>query len=255
MNVGLLREGDQADFIVIDHPSQFNILKAVIDGNIVFENGVSNIQSIQERVINQFACTEKSVDDFRITCNEVPETIKVIEALEGQLITKTLNLKPLICHNNIVSDIEQDMLKMVVVNRYTNAPIAKAFIKNIGLKKGAIASTVAHDSHNIICVGVNDEEICHAVNQLIQSKGGIVVVDGKEVDVMPLSVAGLMSHEKAEDVAMKYSQLDKKAKALGSALAAPFMTLSFMALLVIPQLKLSDKGLFDGGEFKFVDLY
>jgi adenine deaminase len=254
IDVGLLRIQDKADFIVVDNLNDFNIIKTTINGEVVYENGVSNIQSIDQGVMNRFSCIEKKIEDFEMMVDVAPSKIKVIEALEGQLITKTFLASPKIENNRLVSDIEHDILKLVVVNRYSNAPIAKAFIKNFGFKKGAIASTVAHDSHNIICVGVNDLEICRAVNALIKSHGGIMVVNNEEQYVMPLPVAGLMSNLKAEDIAAQYSFIDKKAKTLGSPLAAPFMTLSFMALLVIPQLKLSDKGLFDGERFEFVEI-
>lgn len=255
MQVGLLKEDDFADFIVVDNLDDFTILKTVINGNVVSENGVSNIESIEEKIINRFDCKEKIVADFKIECLNPTQKIKVIEALEGQLITKTLIADAKIENTNIVSDIENDVLKMIVVNRYFDAPIAVGFIKNFNLKEGAIASTVAHDSHNIIAVGVNDEEICNAVNELVKCKGGVSVVNKNEKYTLPLPVGGLMSNEKAELVAEKYSAIDKQAKVLGCTLQAPFMTLSFMALLVIPQLKLSDKGLFDGGSFQFVDLF
>ena len=160
-----------------------------------------------------------------------------------------------IADDELVSDVETDILKIAVVNRYEdNAKPAVAFIKNFGLKRGAIASTVAHDCHNIIAVGVDDENICNAVNELIKHKGGISVADGSDIDVMPLPVAGLISLDDGQDVAKQYMAIDKKAKGLSTTLQAPFMTLSFMALLVIPNLKLSDKGLFDGNSFKFTDV-
>ena len=255
LNVGLLREGDSADFIVIDSVEGFNILKTVIDGQIVYQENQVFIESIHENCINNFSCEMKIKKDFEIKVTSIPERINVIEALDGQLITKTIQCKPTIEDNCIVSSTAEDVLKIVVVNRYHQAPIAKAFIRNFGLKQGAIASTVAHDSHNIICVGVDDESMCQAVNALIQTSGGIAVQNGGHQYVMPLPVAGLMSNDKAEHVAAKYAELDLQAKQLGSKLKAPFMTLSFMALLVIPQLKLSDKGLFDGDKFQFVDLY
>lgn len=265
LDVGLMRVGDKADFIVVDSLEDFNILKTVIDGVLVFENGVSLIESVQESVMNQFCCHEKRVEDFALALDEVrfkasaegPNAgcIKVIEALEGQLITKTIFAKPKIENDKMLSDVENDILKIVVVNRYSEQPIAKAFIKNFGLKKGAIASTVAHDSHNIICVGTSDLEICNAVNALIACNGGIAVVQNEEKHILPLAVAGLMSNDKAEYVASAYAKIDQEAKKLGSSLQAPFMTLSFMALLVIPELKLSDKGLFDGKQFAFTELY
>jgi len=185
--------------------------------------------------------------------NDAP-TIRVIEAIEGQLITNELLLQGKVENGNLVSDIENDILKIAVVNRYEpNAPVATAFIKNFGLKKGALASTVAHDCHNIVVVGTNDEDICAAVNALIEAKGGICVVSNT-IDYMPLPVAGLMSTDEGHVVANNYSALDKRAKELGTTLKSPFMTLSFMALLVIPSLKLSDKGLFNGTTFSFTDI-
>ena len=255
LNVGLLRNDDAADFIVIESIEEFTILKTVIDGEIVFQDNQVFIDSIEESCINNFSCALKHSADFEVRIDDVPEYINVIEALDGQLITKTIQCKPTIQDNCIVSNIAEDVLKIVVVNRYQQAPIAKAFIRNVGLKHGAIDSTVAHDSHNIICVGVDDESMCQAVNALIQTQGGIAVQSIDQQFVMPLPVAGLMSNDKAEHVAAKYAELDLQAKKLGSSLKAPFMTLSFMALLVIPQLKLSDKGLFDGEKFQFVDLY
>ena len=255
MNVGLLNENDCADFIVVNHLEDFTILKTVINGTVVSENGITKIESIHEKMINRFDCYEKKAGDFKIEANPLNQKIKVIEALEGQLITKTIIANAKIENDHIVSDIENDVLKMVVVNRYFDAPVAVGFIKNFNLKAGAIASTVAHDSHNIIAVGINDEEICNAVNELVKCKGGVSVVNKQEKYTLPLPVGGLMSNEKAELVAAKYSSIDKQAKALGCTLNAPFMTLSFMALLVIPQLKLSDKGLFDGAAFQFVDLF
>ena len=179
----------------------------------------------------------------------------VIEALDGQLITNKLNINPKIENDFYVSDVENDILKMVVINRYKDAPVSIGFIKNFGLKKGAIASSVAHDSHNIIAVGADDESICKAVNLIIENRGGISCVDAADplIDkVLPLPVAGLMSNEDGYKIAAMYTQIDKAAKLLGSKLSAPFMTLSFMALLVIPHIKLSDLGLFDGDEFKFI---
>ncbi len=251
MNVGLLKEGDAADFIAVEDLVNFNVLQTYVDGQLVAENGRSLINGPTSSVINQFSCDEKSPMDFEIPYNEEKE-MNVIEALEGQLITNKLVIEPTISAGKIISDIEKDVLKMVVVNRYKAAPIAKAFVKNFGLKQGAIASTVAHDSHNIIAVGVDDESICQAINLVIKEQGGISSVSGLKQMVLGLPVAGLMSNEDGYKVAAAYTAIDKMVKEeLGSTLAAPFMTLSFMALLVIPHLKLSDLGLFDGDQFKF----
>ena len=256
MDVGLLNESDKADFIVVEDLKNFKVLQTYIDGQLVAENGRSLISSKPSAIINQFSCNEKTLSDFSIAYKGEKE-IFVIEALEGQLMTNKLTVAPKIVNDEVVSDVANDMLKMVVVNRYKNAPVAKAFVKNFGLRQGAIASTVAHDSHNIIAVGVDDESICKAVNLLIKEQGGVSAVasgaKGVEASaemILPLPVAGLMSNEDGYKVAAAYTAIDKMVKEeLGSVLAAPFMTLSFMALLVIPHLKLSDMGLFDGDNF------
>ena len=172
--------------------------------------------------------------------------------MDGQLITNRLLFTPKVVDGKIVSDVERDILKIVVVNRYNNAPVAKTFIKNFGLKQGALASSVAHDSHNIVAVGVNDESICNAVNLVIENTGGVSFYNEDLEIIVPLPVAGLMSNEDGYKIAEQYSLIDKAVKDAGSTLGSPFMTLSFMALLVIPHLKLSDKGLFDGDSFCFI---
>jgi adenine deaminase len=252
LDVGLLREGDAADFIMVKDLENFGVVKTFIDGELVAEGGKSMVNSPQSTVINNFSCTKKKVEDFEIQFSNEKE-MPVIEALDGQLITNRLSYKPKVTGNKIVSDVERDILKIVVVNRYNNAPIAKAFIKNFGLKQGALASSVAHDSHNIIAVGLDDQSICRAVNLVIEEHGGISAVSNQKELVLALPIAGLMSNEDGYKVAADYTAIDKMAKEeLGSTLGSPFMTLSFMALLVIPHLKLSDKGLFDGDGFEFV---
>jgi adenine deaminase len=250
-NTGLLRPGDAADFIVVKDVENFEVVQTYIDGKLVAENGQSFIataHNTKQAAVNNFNCTPKLPVDFGIGYKN-EKTITVIEALDGQLITNKLECLPKTANKKIISDTDNDILKMVVVNRYHNAPIAKAFIKNIGLKQGAIASSVAHDSHNIVAVGVDDESICKAVNLVIEKQGGISCVSNDAEMVLGLAVAGLMSNENGYHVAMAYTAIDAMAKSLGSTLSAPFMTLSFMALLVIPHVKLSDKGLFDGDGF------
>lgn len=253
MDVGLLRVGDLADFIVVDNLKDFKVLKTYIKGQLVAENGKTLIAAIKDDSINHFAPWYTTPQDFALT----PEgkELRVIEALDGQLITNTLILPAKVENGNTVSDVARDILKLTVVNRYKKEKPAIAFIRNFSFQRGAIASCIAHDSHNIVAVGVNDEEISKAVNALMDSQGGISVVDGQHVDVLPLPIAGLMSSDDGYLVAKQYAAIDQKAKALGSQLQAPFMTLSFMALLVIPQLKLSDKGLFDGKAFCFVPVF
>lgn len=203
--------------------------------------------------MNNFNCTEKQPDDFKLKSNG-QMNIRVIEALDGQLITNEIIEHAKIINGFILSDVEHDILKFTVVNRYNVAPPSIAFIKNFGLKQGAIASCIGHDSHNIICVGVDDESICRAVNLIIKEKGGLSATDNMNDKVLPLPVAGIMSNADAYYVAKNYSSIDAFAKKLGTTLNAPFMTLSFMALLVIPDLKLSDKGLFSGKKFEFVSV-
>jgi adenine deaminase len=264
LEVGLLKEGDAADFIIAENLVDFKIVKTFINGALVAENGKSNIKTSVATPINQFNCELKKPFDFIVDGNV--ETINVIEALDGQLITNKIQVASSILKgddNNLYSNIDEDILKIVVINRYQNAPIALGWIKNFGFRSGAIASTVAHDSHNIIAVGVDDESLCKAVNLVIKEKGGISCVDltpalskgegeRKEI-VLGLPVAGLMSTVDGYKVADAYTAIDAMAKSLGSGLSAPFMTLSFMALLVIPHIKLSDLGLFDGDEFKFIN--
>jgi adenine deaminase len=252
MNVGLLKAGDPADFIVVDSLERLNILQTFINGETVAENRISKIKTKIAQVINNFHCSPKTVNDFKIKISDFSG--QLIEALDGQLITNKLSLFPKKENGYYESDLSNDILKIVVVNRYHNAPVAKAFIKSFGLKKGAIASSVAHDSHNIIAVGVDDESICEAVNSIIECKGGISVANANNNAynrILPLPVAGLMSNEDGYKVAENYKEMDAAAKELGSKLSAPFMTLSFMALLVIPHLKISDKGLFDADKFQF----
>jgi len=251
--VGLLRVNDPADFIVINDTNRFDILQTYIGGELVAENGKSLLPVIPATPINNFTALPKSPAVFAIAATPGKDTIRVIEAIEGQLVTNELHLPAKVENGLLVSDTENDVLKMAVVNRYTpDAPVAVAFIKNFGLKQGAIASTVGHDCHNIIAVGVDDNAICAAVNTLIEHKGGIAAVDNDgATTVMPLPVAGLMSTADGYETAAQYAAVDARAKALGTVLHAPFMTLSFMALLVIPSLKLSDKGLFDGSKFSF----
>jgi adenine deaminase len=254
MNVGLLKEGDPADFIVVKDLKDFDVEKTFINGELVAKNGETKIKTQPSTIINNFNCSKKDVEDFK---NKIPDFHgEVIEALDGQLITNKLSLTPKKENDFYVSDPENDILKIAVVNRYYNAPVSIGFIRNLGLKKGAIASSVAHDSHNIISVGVDDESICDAVNLIIEAKGGVSVADSNDASfnkILPLPVAGLMSNEDVYKVAEMYTEIDAAAKELGSGLAAPFMTLSFMALLVIPHLKLSDKGIFDGDTFQLIN--
>lgn len=254
LDVGQLQVGDMADFIIAKDLVDFEIAATYIDGQLVAQEGKTLIERVEEKTINNFDTERKQVSDFAI--EPKTEKLHVIWAIDGELITKDLVAIAKVEDNNTVSDIEQDVLKMVVVNRYANTPPAIAFIKGFELTEGALASCVGHDSHNIIAVGATDEAICKAVNLIIENRGGISAVSNQKTHVLPLPVAGIMTTDAGEVVAEKYAHIDHfSKKILHCPLRAPFMTLSFMALLVIPRLKLSDKGLFDGGDFKFTPLF
>ena len=252
LEVGLLQVGDPADFILVDNLKEFNVLETYINGELVAKNGKSFVKSVPFEVLNNFNTDIKKVADFRLASSS--KKIRVIEALDGDLVTNQTAADSLIVDGNLVSNTATDVLKMTVVNRYKNETPSIAFIKNFGIKEGAIASSVGHDSHNIIAIGVSDEAICKAVNLIIENKGGVCAVTKTTEKVVALPVAGIMSDQPAEIIGNAYAALDAMAKEMGSTLRAPYMSLSFMALLVIPSLKLSDKGLFDGNTFKFTSL-
>lgn len=253
LDVGLLKVGDPADFILLNDIKEFKVKATYINGRIVAQDGQTLIPKVKNDVINNFNTSLKSIGDFALKANQ--SRVRVIQALDGQLITPELKGEILLKDGLALSNPSSDILKIAVVNRYEDALPAVAFIKNFGLKSGAIASSVGHDSHNIIVVGVDDESICRAVNLLIHVKGGVSAVNGDQEEVLPLPVGGIMSTEDGYEVAKAYTKIDQMAKEMGSTLQSPYMTLSFMALLVIPDLKLSDKGLFDGQKFEFTDVF
>ena len=252
LEVGLLQKGAAADFILVDNLKNFNVLETYINGELVAKNGKSFVKSVPFEILNNFNTDTKKVADFRFESSA--NKIRVIEALDGELVTNQMEAASLIVDGNLVSNTATDVLKMTVVNRYKNEAPAIAFIKNFGIKEGAIASSVGHDSHNIIAIGVSDEAICKAVNLIIENRGGICAVNNLQEKIVSLPVAGIMSNLSAEEIGKSYAELDQMAKEMGSKLSAPYMSLSFMALLVIPSLKLSDKGLFDGTSFQFTSL-
>jgi adenine deaminase len=253
LNVGLLQPGDDADFIVVDDLRRPVARQTYIRGELVAENGVSNINYKESETPNYFKADDLSLDELFVP--DQGKRIKVIDCFDGQLITKSFLTEPKVENGSLVSDVERDILKMVVVNRYQNAKPAVCFIRGFGLRRGALASSVAHDSHNIVAVGVTDKDILHAVNLLIEHTGGVTAYCNTEMVAVPLPVAGLMSNEDGYEVAAAYQNADALAKRLGSKLYAPFMTLAFMALLVIPELKLSDQGLFDVKTFGLTSIY
>lgn len=254
LDAGLLQKGDPADFILVDDLDNFNVLATYVNGRKVAENGKSLISSVVVSPVNQFHA--KLIKREDIVVRPVGNRIRVIKAIDGQLVTGELIVDARIENNEVKTDPEHDILKIVVMNRYFPASPAVGFVQGFGLKSGAIASCVAHDSHNIIAVGTDDKSIVAAINAIVNSQGGISVAFGDELFVLPLPIAGIMSDEDGYKVAGLYKNLDEQVKTkLKSSLKAPFMTLSFMALLVIPDLKLSDKGLFDGKKFSFTELF
>jgi adenine deaminase len=274
LRCGLMRPGDPADLIRLHDLVSFKVMETWIDGQCVARDGVSLLPKSKSPRANQFHASPKQATDFAIpapassptvasparppVCGSPatavsPSLLRIIEALDGQIVTGAGEAEPLIHNGYIIADPSRDIIKITVVNRYADAPPAVAFVRGVGLKSGAIASSVAHDCHNIVAVGTSDEDLARVVNLVIKNEGGIAVVGphGRE-DILPLPVAGLMSDGYAEDAAAGYARLTKIAKSLGSPLHAPYMTLSFLALLVIPALKLSDLGLFNGTKFEFV---
>lgn len=254
LDVGQMKVGDDADFILVHDLENFKIKATYINGELVAEDGKSFIQPVEAAIINNFFTDKKSPEDFQLKAKS--NQIQVIKAIDGEIVTESFLAKAKTENGFAISDLEKDHLKMTVVNRYQNVAPAIAFINNFNLKKGAIASCVGHDSHNIIAVGTDDESLCRAVNLIIENQGGISAVSDEVEKVLPLPIAGIMTNADGYDTAHAYSEIDFFVKnELGCTLTAPFMTLSFMALLVIPQLKLSDKGLFDGKEFKFIQVF
>ncbi|MGA9187200.1 MAG: adenine deaminase [Methanosarcina sp.] len=261
LNVGLLREGDSADFIIVDGLKSFNVLNTFIEGNCVYDNGKVLFSVEKAPAKNVFNRDKISIDKVKLAVpasennEEQMKKIRVIVAQDGELVTGQELALPKLENGNLVSDPARDILKMVVLSRYADDPVQIGFIKNIGLKKGAIASSIAHDSHNIIAVGATDEDIVGAVNRLVENRGGIVVGTAENLLDLPLEVSGLMSTLDGEEVAARYHLLNEESRKLGTSLMSPFMTLSFMSLLVIPELKLGDRGLFDVTKFEFVELF
>lgn len=253
LEVGLLQKNDPADFIIIDNFNDFNILKTYIDGKLVAENNKSLIPETAVNAINNFEAEKVNTDDFKIF--DKGKNIKIINAISGEILTEKIIGRPKSIDNYLVSDIDNDILKIAVINRYEKKKISLGFIKNFGLIKGAIASSVAHDSHNIVVIGCSDEEMAHAANMIINTKGGLAAWSHDKNICVPLPIAGLMTNNDGKKIAADYQALVTLSKEFGSELNDPFMTMGFMSLLVIPKLKLSDKGLFDCEKFEFTTLF
>lgn len=252
INGGLLREGDPADIVIVDNLETMNVLETWIDGVLVY--GDDKVQFIYNpgKAVNNFNCSEIGVEDICIKNHR--GKIRVIEAFDGELLTKEINI--MADSSEFIScNIVDDILKIVVKDRYNDGKPSVGFIKGFGLKKGAFASSIAHDSHNIIAIGTNDDDIVTAINQIISLKGGLAVSCGGITDSTTLNIGGIMTTRSCDEVADDYEKLNKLVSAYGCTMKAPFMTLSFMALLVIPELKISDKGLFDGKNFEMVNLF
>lgn len=243
---GLLRVGDPADFVVVEDLREFRVLETWIAGECVARDGECLLPARRAGCPNRFHARRVDASDFEMS--DRGGIARVIEVEDGQLITR--------CGYHASSGFaEAGVLRLAVVNRYSKAPPALAFVRNCGQIRGALASTVAHDSHNIVAVGSDEVSLARVVNLLMDARGGCAAFDGERSMVLPLPIAGLMSPEPGADVAASYSGITKMARAMGSTLEAPFMTLSFLALLVIPELKLSDRGLFDGRSFSFVPVF
>lgn len=253
LDVGTLQVGDAADFILVEDLENFEVLKTYINGHLVADKGVSLIKPIKSSIINKFIAEELTEGEFEVEATG--KFIRVIVAEDGQLVTREERMGAPVKEGKLHADVRRDILKIAVINRYRKEAPSIGFVKNFGLRKGAIASSVAHDSHNVIVVGVDDHSMANAANAIIREKGGLSVCDGESVKILPLPVGGIMAVGDGFYIADTYKGLDIMTKeVLGSNLTSPFMTLSFMALLVIPSLKLSDRGLFDGSLFTFVPL-
>ncbi|MFZ9838571.1 MAG: adenine deaminase [Opitutaceae bacterium] len=254
LDVGLLRPGDRADFIVVDGWRRFRVRRTYLGGELVAAGGRTRLPRQPSATPNRFRAEPRRLEDFAVVAPPGPAPqLHVITALNGQLVTRHTRAPARVVRGRVEADPRRDVLKLVVVNRYARrAPVAVAFVRGFGLRSGAIASSVAHDSHNLVAVGTDDAALTAAVNRVIARRGGLAVVGGGRTADLPLPIAGLMSDRPGAEVARRYAALDRRAKALGSRLDAPFMTLSFLALLVIPDLKLSDRGLFSAQRWGFL---
>ena len=253
LNVGLLQVGDPADFIIVDDLENLNVLETHINGKKVYSNGKALFEYKAGKPVNNFKREKISENDLLVKNNG--KNIRVIKCFDGQLFTSSIVVKPNTRNGQVISDIKNDYLKLVVVNRYINSEPAIGFIHGFGFKDGAVAQSIAHDSHNIIAIGTNDVDLFKAINTVISLKGGIAISEKRNIHQLHLEIAGLMSSENGEKTAAKYAKLNNLAKSLGSSFKSPLMTLSFMALLVIPELKLGDQGLFDVNAFSPVSLF
>lgn len=252
LNAGLLRPGDKADFILVDSLKKMNVQETWIDGKKVFVNGKVLFEYIAGSPVNHFNCLPVKEADILVR-NRTGE-IRIIVASEGELLTSEIHVSSGESEF-VVPDLKNDILKIVVKDRYNDSPPAIGFIKGFGLKRGAFASSIAHDSHNIISIGTSDMDIIKSINEIVRLKGGLAVSSGDSVESINLDIGGIMTTRSCEAIANDYESLNKLVKSMGCTMKAPFMTLSFMALLVIPDLKIGDRGLFDVKKFEMVSLF
>lgn len=252
LDAGLLQAGDPADFVVLKDYLSMDILETWIDGQKVYERGRTLFKYKNEKPVNNFRSSLISEEQLKV--KKAGNMLRVIGVSDGSLLTKELIFNS--AEGKFIEpDKLNDILKIVVKDRYNDSPPSVAFVKGFKLRTGAFASSVAHDSHNVICVGTNDKDIALAINKIIGMKGGLSVSDNNSVDILPLPVAGIMSDMPVKHIAAEYERLTSKVRSMGSDISAPFMTLSFMALLVIPELKLSDRGLFNTKTFSLIPLF
>jgi len=253
LDTGLLRKGDPADLTVIDNLQNFNVKETWVNGEKVFENGKVLFGYKNPEIINNFYSVKINLADLKV--EDKGSKIRIIRAYDGDLLTGEEIIEPKVIRGEVLSDASRDIAKIVVLNRYKPAKPVVGFITGFGLKRGAFASSIAHDSHNLIAIGMDDRDILNALQRVIDSKGGIALSDGAVTERLSLNIAGLMSSDDPEKVASAYANLNNKASGLCTKIKAPFMTLAFMALLVIPELKISDRGLFNVKEFKETSLF
>ena len=257
LNVGLLSQGDPADFVIINNFKDFKVLETYINGKLVAKNSKPLFELPQVKIINSFDINKKNINDFKININKKNGTIKVnvIGILKNQIITKKLTEKLRIKNYEILPEPNKDILRIAVAERYGHNNLALGFIKGFKLKEGAVASSIAHDSHNIIAIGIDKKDIAKSINTIIEMKGGLTIVKNDKVLIkLPLPIAGLMSDRPAKELVKKLNKFHKNLKKLGCILNSPIMILSFMALPVVPEIKLTDKGLFDVEKFDFINL-
>ena len=253
LGMGLLQENDPADMVVIDKLENFIVRQTYIDGELVYDQGKVLFDYKNEEVINFFVASPVHENELRVAAKG--EKIRVIKAFDGELITEEKIVNARISGSEVVPDPENDIQKIVVVNRYKKSKPVVGFITGFGLTNGAMASSIAHDSHNVIAIGSSDSAIVRVLNEVIESKGGIAVFNEGKLDSMQLRIAGLMSDDNPEKVANDYERINNIASEICMKVQSPFMTLAFMALLVIPELKIGDRGLFNVNTFEETSLF